>query len=120
MWLMDLGCVGQKFTWKGKRSRVMVLESLDCALATNSWISMNLATCVQHICVNFSNHNLIVIKLESIVTSLNKPFYFEQMWMKEQGCEDTIKATWGIPPPPPQYLFTFSLCKNNIVFRKID
>ena len=101
MWLMDLGCVGHKFTWKGKRSRGMVLESLDCALFTNSWIAMNLAICVQHICVNFSNHNPIVIKLEGIVTSLNKLFCFEQMRMKEQDCGDTIKATWSIPPPHP-------------------
>ena len=34
--LMDLGFVGDKFTWKGKRAGGLVLERLDRALASNS------------------------------------------------------------------------------------
>ena len=72
----------------------MVLERLDRALATNSWISLNLATQVQNLHVNSSNHNPIIIKPEGIIACRNKPFQFEQMWMKDQGRGETIMAAW--------------------------
>ena len=73
----------------------MVLERLDRALATNSWISLNLATQVQNLHVNSSNHNPIIIKLEGIIACRNKPFQLEQIWMKDQGRAETVMAAWG-------------------------
>ena len=72
----------------------MVLERLDQALATNSWISLNPATQVQNLHVNSSNHNPIIIKPEGIIACRNKPFQFEQMWRKDQGRGETIMAAW--------------------------
>uniref|UniRef100_A0A7N2R7E6 Uncharacterized protein n=1 Tax=Quercus lobata TaxID=97700 RepID=A0A7N2R7E6_QUELO len=46
---MDLGYIGDKFTWKGKRSGGLVLERLDRVLVTNSWVTENPATRVQHL-----------------------------------------------------------------------
>ena len=37
--LMDLGYVGDKFTWWGKRAGGLVLERLDRAVASNGWLS---------------------------------------------------------------------------------
>lgn len=97
--LMDLGYVGDKFTWRGKRSRGLVLERLDRVLVTNSWVIENPATRVQQLHVNSSNHNPIILKPEGIEPSRNKTFCFEQMWMKERGCRDTVKEAWYIPSP---------------------
>ena len=73
----------------------MVLERLDQALATNSWISLNPATQVQNLHVNSSNHNPIIIKPEGIIACRNKPFQLEQIWMKDQGRAETVMAAWG-------------------------
>ena len=42
--LLDLGYVGKKYTWRGKRGNGMVLERLDRALATQAWLVLNPAT----------------------------------------------------------------------------
>ena len=46
---VDLGFVGHKFTWKGRRSGGVVLERLDQAFARNSWLEKNPTIRVQHI-----------------------------------------------------------------------
>ena len=46
---VDLGFVGHKITWRGRRLGGVVLERLDRAFASNSWLEKNLATRVQHI-----------------------------------------------------------------------
>lgn len=47
--LMDLGYVGEKFAWRGKRAGGLVLERLDRAVANNGWFSLNSGTKVQHL-----------------------------------------------------------------------
>nr|POE60154.1 hypothetical protein CFP56_45097 [Quercus suber] len=52
----------------------------------------NPATRVQHIKAHSSDHNPIIIRLEGILECQNKPFCFEQMWLKEEGYGDIVKA----------------------------
>ena len=82
--LVDLGFVGYKFTWRGRRAGGVVLERLDRAFASDSWLENNPATRVQHIRAHSSDHNRIFINLEGILACRNKPFRFEQMWLKVQ------------------------------------
>lgn len=49
----------------------MVLERLDRALATNSLISLNPTTHMQHFHTNSSNHNPIIIKPKGIIACRN-------------------------------------------------
>lgn len=42
--LKDLGYVGKKFTWKGRRQGGFVLEQLDRVVANNQWLSQNPGT----------------------------------------------------------------------------
>ena len=93
--LVDLGYVGHKFTWRGKRQGGLVLERLDRAFATASWLSLNPETRVNHVKANSSDHNPIIIKPDGIPPGMNKPFRFEQMWMKEQGCVGTPLSQRG-------------------------
>lgn len=92
---VDLGYVGHKFTWRGIGPGGVVLEQLDQAFANTSWLELNLATCVQHFKAHFSDHNLILIRPEGIAPYRNKPFRFEQMWLREEGCGEIVKATWS-------------------------
>nr|POE67813.1 putative ribonuclease h protein [Quercus suber] len=94
---MDLGYIGEKFTWRGKRAGGMVLERLDRAVATNAWFSRFPGSKVQHLNTHSSDHKAIVIKLEGITPPPNRPFKFEQMWLREGGCGDTVTKAWGPP-----------------------
>lgn len=93
--LMDLGYMGEKFTWKGKRAGDLVLERLDRAVANNDWFFLNLSTKVQHLCIHSSYHITILIKLEGNIPQPNHPFKFEQMWLREEGCRNTVNNVWG-------------------------
>ena len=95
MWTHGLGLVGDKFTWKGKRSSGMVLERLDRAVANNDWFARNLGTKVQHLHFHSLDHRPIIVKLEGIIPKLNKPFKFEKMWLSNKGCSDTVNSAWG-------------------------
>jgi len=75
----------------------MILKRLDRAFATPSWLELFPATRVQHVHSNASYHNPIIIKPEGIVYYTNKPFHFESMWMKEDGCRNKIIDAWGFP-----------------------
>ena len=93
--LVDLGYSGHKFTWRGKQLGGVVLEQLDRAFTNTSWLELNPATRVQHVRAHSSDHSPIIIKPEGITACRNKPFQFEQMWLREVGCGETVKATWG-------------------------
>ena len=93
--LMDLGFVGDKFTWKGKRGGGLVLERLDRALASNGWFTLNPGTKVRHLNSFSSDHKVIVIKLDGITSQPFRPFKFEQMWLKDRSCSSTVSSAWG-------------------------
>ena len=54
--LMDLGYVGDKFTWRGKRAGGLVLERLDRAVASNGWFPRFPGSKVQHLRTHSSDH----------------------------------------------------------------
>ena len=87
--LVDLGYTGLKFTWRGNRPSGVVL---DHALANTSWLELNPGTCVQHFRAHSLDHNPILISPEGIAPYRNKLFRFEHMWLREEGCGETVKA----------------------------
>nr|POF06061.1 putative ribonuclease h protein [Quercus suber] len=87
----------KKFTWKGRRQDGFVLERLDCAVANNLWLSKNPGTKVQHLHSNSSDHQAIVVKPEGIIPKPKRSFKFEQMWLQDRGCSDTVLNAWGPP-----------------------
>ena len=72
--LMDLGYMGDKFTWRGKRAGGLVLERLDKAVADNGWFSLFPNTKVQRLHTHSFDHKAILIKLEGIIPHLDRPF----------------------------------------------
>nr|POF12445.1 hypothetical protein CFP56_44878 [Quercus suber] len=93
--IINLGYTGDKFTWKGKRAGGLVLERLDRAVASNGWFSRFTGSKVQHLRTHSSDDKAIVIKPEGISPRPNHPFKFEQMWLWEGGCSDTVSKAWG-------------------------
>ena len=93
--LKDLGYMGDKFTWKGKRQGGMVFERLDRAVANNQWSFLNSSTLIHHLQTHSSDHKPIVINPEGIILKQNRHFKFEKMWLSDEGCCQAVKDAWG-------------------------
>ena len=116
--LMDLGYVGKKYTWRGKRGDGIVLERLDRALASQTWLEMNPATRVLCLRSNVSDHYPIIFKPKGIVGRTYKLFRFEHMWLTERGCGDTIREAWQTQMPHSSYQLVvekIKLCEEKLV-----
>ncbi|XP_030936352.1 uncharacterized protein LOC115961518 [Quercus lobata] len=72
-----------------------MLERLERAVANNQWLSQNPSTKVQHLHSNFSDHQAIIVKPEGISPNPKQTFEFEQMWLRDRGCNNTITSAWG-------------------------
>ena len=91
---MDLGFVGFPFTWHKHFEDYTIWELLDRTMATNDWFSMFPGTKVYHLDVTTSNHKPLLIAPKSINNCFQKPFRFEQMWLMEKGCTETVETVW--------------------------
>ena len=50
---------------------------------------------VHHLHCGTSNHNPLWIVPDVIETArTSKPFHFEEMWLSDRGCDETIEAIW--------------------------
>lgn len=91
----DLGFSGNKFTWcNGQGEGHMVWERLDRAVSTVDWLAMFLVTKVVHLESGTLDHKLIMIYLEGFPKRVNKPWRFEQMWMRDESCREVIEDAW--------------------------
>lgn len=91
---MDLGFEGFPFTWHKHFDGYTVWERLDRSIATNDWFSMFPGTKVFHLDITTSNHKPLWITPEGMNCCLLKPFRFEQMWLTDNGCMETVEAIW--------------------------
>lgn len=101
--LMDLGFEGSKFTWfKNFGNGVAIWEHLDRALGTTDWFAKYPTTKVMVLECGMLEHKPIIIHPCGVPVKPNKPWHFEQMWLKEESCHETVVAAWrdgeGISP----------------------
>lgn len=67
---------------------------MDRAVATNEWLSIFLGTKFHHIDVTCFDRKPLWIVPDGMDYIFQKPFRFEQMWMLDKGCNDTIEVEW--------------------------
>ena len=94
---MDLGYVGSKFTWaRHFENGNSIWERLDRGLTTNGWFLKFLGSCVHHLHCDSLDHSplLVVLALLNIPTH-KKIFRFEEMWLSNSTCEETVQAAWN-------------------------
>nr|POF19212.1 putative ribonuclease h protein [Quercus suber] len=65
------------------------------AVASNGWFSRFPGSKVQHLRTHSSDHKAILIRPDGITPRPNGPFKFEQMWLREGGCSETVIKAWG-------------------------
>ena len=71
----------------------MVWERLDRAVCTAEWYDLFPSTSVQTLTCVSLNHKSICIRLDGIGIKAKKPWRFEQMWLEDSGCRDTVVGT---------------------------
>ncbi|XP_075640701.1 uncharacterized protein LOC142612501 [Castanea sativa] len=59
-------------------------------MANDEWISSFPATKVVHLECGTLDQKPIVIHLEGILVRHQKPWHFEQVWLGEEGCHETV------------------------------
>ena len=93
---MDLGYLGSPFTWQRHfRDGHSVWERLDRALANAGWVLMFGGSKIHHLQCTTSDHSPLWIMPDGIEPPRStKPFRFEEIWLADKGCSDTVLTEW--------------------------
>lgn len=95
--LIDIGFVGQWFTWSnGRIGEQRTLVRLDRMVANEEWLNLFPEAKVFHKAMVASNHCLLSLSLRKRGPRrvVKKIFMFEEMWTREEGCRKVIEKAW--------------------------
>ncbi|XP_030936732.1 uncharacterized protein LOC115961994 [Quercus lobata] len=95
--LIDLGFVGQRFTWcNGRIGEQRTRVRLDRMVANEEWRKMFPEARVIHRAMAASDHCLLNLSLRQRVKrkGSRKRFMFEAMWTREESCREVIETAW--------------------------
>ncbi|XP_075654720.1 uncharacterized protein LOC142624873 [Castanea sativa] len=95
---MDIGFKGSPFTWsKHYSSGVSIWEWLDLAVVSYDWFVRYPRTRVNHVDSTTSDHKLLCIEhAELDLLPKKKLFRFEEMWLGDKGCGETVEGVWQV------------------------
>ncbi|XP_030970473.1 uncharacterized protein LOC115990841 [Quercus lobata] len=93
---VDLGYSGNKFTWaKGKWGNAVIKRRLDRGVASISWRLAYPKITVSHLSAINSNHAPILLDTCLADSFAHRPFRFEAVWLRDEGCKPVIESTWN-------------------------
>lgn len=70
-------------------------ERLDRTFCTSDWLQQFVGTNVFHLNSTTSNHSPIWIVPDGLEPPpSSKPFCFDEMWLSDKGCGQTMEAVW--------------------------
>ena len=95
--LIDMGFVGQRFTWcNGRIGEKRTLVRLDRIVANEDWLTLFLEAKVYHRVMVASDHCLLSLSLRKRGPRriVKKRFMFEEMWTREEVCGEVIEKDW--------------------------
>ena len=119
--LMDLGFVGPSYTWsKHFDSGQSIWERLDRGLATNDWFLKFPGTKIHHLHCYSSDHLPLFINLSGLELPVKrKVFRFEEMWLSDDRCGETVEAAWSStesPDPSCAILKKIAKCEKDLTW----
>jgi hypothetical protein len=93
--LVDLGFVGNKFTWSNCRmGRENIRERLDRGLANQTWLQLFHNSLVNHFPATQSDHCPILVSTAGCYRNIPKPFRFEAFWTRDQSSHSVVASAW--------------------------
>ena len=95
--LIDIGFVGQRFTWcNGRIGEKRTLVRLDRMVANEEWLNFFPEAKVFHRSMAASDHCLLSLSLRMRGPKrvIKKRFMFEEMWTREEGYREVIEMAW--------------------------
>lgn len=95
--LLDLGFVGNQFTWERSRGKYnWVQEQLDRGLANQAWRDLFPAAKVKVWDVSTSDHFPLYLQLnKQVYVPRVTRFRFENVWIREKECLNLVKHAWA-------------------------
>ena len=91
----DMGYVGNKYTWyKHYQNGNTIWGRLDKAIATQDWLNLFPASKVLTFECGTSDHKPIIIHPMGIPGNKQRPWRFEQVWLDDDGCHETVHTAW--------------------------
>ncbi|XP_074278658.1 uncharacterized protein LOC141602254 [Silene latifolia] len=96
--LRDVVFEGYEFTFdNGQANEANRQCRLDRAMGNEGWFELFSYAQVGHLVIEWSDHSPIKLWLERRRDNRDgkKLFHFEQLWIGEEECEDTIRLAWG-------------------------
>ncbi|XP_074318137.1 uncharacterized protein LOC141654927 [Silene latifolia] len=98
--LKDLNFEGYEFTYdNGQVGSDNRQSRIDRAMVNDGWAEMFPAAKLVHMDREWSDHAPLVVWLDGRRIeegSRQKRFRFEEIWIGEDGCEDTIRGAWQL------------------------
>lgn len=92
---VDLGFIGPAFTWcNGWQGSRRIKERLDKGFLNLAWSELFPRALVHHLPRTTSDHCPIMLSTQGSIFRGQKPFRFEQFWLKEESCGKVIKHVW--------------------------
>ncbi|KAL0012531.1 hypothetical protein SO802_007639 [Lithocarpus litseifolius] len=95
--LVDLGFIGQKYTWcNGRFGGERTKLRLDRVVANDDWIQRFPDARVFHTHLTISDHCLLKLSLkrDQIKHPQKRRFMFEAMWTRDTSCREVVEAAW--------------------------
>ena len=93
---VDIGFKGSPFTWsKHYSSGVSIWERLDRAVVSYDWFVKYPGTRVNHVDNTTFDHKILWIEQSELdLLPKKKLFRFEEMWLGDKGCGETVEGVW--------------------------
>ncbi|CAN1127223.1 Putative ribonuclease H protein At1g65750 [Linum perenne] len=94
--LMDLGYTGNKFTWSNlQEGDDNIKVRLDRELCSFSWRTYYDKAIIHHEPMIGSDHSPIRLQFYGNANKKTAPFRFDERWMENQDCLETITNDWN-------------------------
>ncbi|KAF4378724.1 hypothetical protein F8388_006175 [Cannabis sativa] len=89
---LDLGCVGNQFTWtNGKSFQDLIKERLDRALCDPEWMVSYPKAGLRAFAIKDSDHAPLVLDLLLDRERFHTPFRYLDAWSRDEGCKAVIQ-----------------------------
>ncbi|KAI3467460.1 hypothetical protein Pfo_024123 [Paulownia fortunei] len=95
--ICDSGFVGHPYTWSNKFFGLANIQlRLDMFLANSNLRLLFPRACVSHLPSIASDHSPLLLLTHTDLDVGLKPFHFEEMWLRDESCEEIVSSSWKV------------------------